>query len=132
MKAFIALIVSAGLVGCAVESKSPDTMAPLPTTGLDRTADKTVVITEPPTANLSEYFVFIHQRVVVPPEVNHDILLSYSDTWCDFMERGMGKSNVVAWITEMASDQAEMDLWLASAEASAYYICQDQAYKWNP
>ena len=132
MKALITLITAITLAGCAVESTSPDSMAPLPTTGMNKTADKTVVITKPPMANLSDYSTFIRQRAIVPVTVNDDTLVEYAKTWCDFMKRGMGKSNVVAWITEMASDQAEMDLWLASAEASAYYYCPSQGYKWNP
>jgi hypothetical protein len=44
----------------------------------------------------------------------------------------MGRINVTDWITEMASDEAEMWNWLVTAEASAYFICPDQAYKWNP
>jgi len=125
MKALITLITAITLVGCSVESTSPDTMAPLPTTGANATIDTT-----PPVVRLSDYFSFIHQRVTV--SVNHNTLVDYAEIWCDFMERGMSKSNVVAWITEMASDQAEMDLWLASAESSAYYYCPSQAYRWNP
>jgi len=124
MKALIAFIASITLIGCVSETASPDTLSPLPTTGVPSPSDEQ--------ADFGKYFVFIHERVSVPAMITHNTLLEHSETWCDFMERGMGKTNVVAWITEMASDQAEMDLWLASAEASAYYICPKQAYKWNP
>lgn len=141
MKRLICLsAISLLSVACGTDNTSTETLAPLPTTGetdLDRGGKNTVVITEPPTTTapmegIGYYLAFIYDNHDVPVSSTDGDLLSMSATWCDFMERGMGKTNVVAWITEMASDQAEADLWLVSAEASSYYICPEQAYKWNP
>ena len=141
MKRLIVLCsISLLAVACGTDGENTERLTPLPTTGiseLDRGGKNTVVLDKLPTTTspmdgLGSYLSFIYNNGDVPVSSTEGDLLSMSATWCDFMERGMGKSNVVSWITEMASDQAEADLWLASAEASAYYICPEQAYKWNP
>jgi len=136
---FFTLLLAASIftVSCSVDSSTTDTMAPLPTTGLDRTADKTVVITDPPpttvwTDGLTAYLDYMYLNADVPVSIIDSDLLSYANTWCDFMRRGMAKTNVIDWINEMAADQTEIDLWTISAQASATYICSDQEYKWNP
>lgn len=139
-KIFIPIVLLSNfffITSCATSSSSDVTLAPLPTFGLNRTADVTVVITDPPptttwTDSIASYLDSVHTSIDVPVSVTDSDLLSYSDTWCDFMRRGMGKSNVTDWINEMAADQSEIDLWMITAKSSAFYICPDQEYKWNP
>lgn len=136
---FFTLLLAASIftVSCAVDSSTTDTMAPLPTTNLDRTAVNTVVITDPPpttawTDGLTAYLDYMYFNADVPVSIVDSDLLSYANTWCDFMRRGMNKTNITDWINEMAADQTENNLWTISAQASATYICSDQEYKWNP
>ena len=138
------------LTSCAAASdNSLETMAPLPTTGINmsQTAKNTAVITasttyppmtfpEPmdptvPFTPLEKDYIEYFRGIVDTPVSNQDIL-SWSYTWCDFMDRGMNKTNVTSWIQEMASDNEEAWSWLVSAEASARFFCTDQYYKWNP
>lgn len=136
---FFTLLLAASIftVSCTVQSPTTDTMAPLPTTGLDRTANQTVVITDPPAILPGEdpsqaYLDYVWQNADIPISVLDFHLLGYADTWCDFMRRGMAKTNVVDWINEMAADQSEIDLWMVTAQASSIFICPEQGYKWNP
>jgi len=136
---FFSLIVASSIftVSCSIDRTTTDTMPPLVTTGLDRTANQTVVITQPattlPWTNPNEaYLDYVWQNADIPLTVLDFNLISYAETWCDFMRRGMAKTNVVAWINEMAADQAEIDLWMVTAQASSIFICPDQGYKWNP
>jgi len=136
---FFSLLVLSSIftVSCSINRTTTDTMPPLITTGLDRTPNQTVVITQPATNfpwihSKEAYLDYVSQNADIPISVLDVNLISYSQTWCDFMRRGMAKTNVVDWINEMAADQAEIDLWLVTAQASSIFICPDQGYKWNP
>jgi hypothetical protein len=117
------------IVACGVEEGTQPDLPPLPTTGLPMISLAPVEIPEPDT---TAYFTFIFERIEVPPTVTWDTLLGFSVTWCDFLERGMGRMNLESWIAEIASEQGEYELWMVSAEASARHICPQQYYKWNP
>lgn len=138
----IAIVCSALLLaGCAIsDSTSSETLAPLPT-DMTSTAKHTVVITPPPmetstTTPVDEFAKYEYQKFVfsrgIDQRYSQQDTLSWSETWCDFMNRGMGKLNIYNWVMEMASDEAEAYAWLVSAEGSAYFICPQNAYKWNP
>lgn len=126
-------------VGCSVSTTSGTvSLAPLPT-GPTQGPRNTVVINPIPSTSYPEveprayyeYLTFVRGRAQAPVPREED-LRAAPDTWCDFMRRGMGRINITDWIMEMASDNTEAWNWLVTAEASAYFICPDQAYKWNP
>jgi len=121
---------------CGANKSTDETMPPL-TTDLDRASDQIVVITQPiitsPWTHRNEaYLDYVWQNADVPISVLDFNLMSYAEIWCDFMRRGMSKTNLLNWINEMATDQEEIDLWLVTAEASSIFVCSDQGYKWNP
>jgi len=136
------------LVGCSGSAETSESLAPLPTTGLDTTARSTVVVTPVPSTSIAfdgfeprdatiplslqerDYLEWVRERAEVP--YPNEEIISWSATWCDFMGRGMMRSNVTAWIQEMSSNNEEAWAWLVSANASAIYICPNQEYKWNP
>jgi hypothetical protein len=132
------------LTGCVAESSSSETLAPLPTMDVDQTAPNTVQILSPEVVSqltttiapdeyaISAYLGFARDRNVSKEKFSDDDIIGWSETWCDFMIRGMGKINLLDWINEMAGDGDELYAWVVTAEASAYFICPDQAYRWNP
>ena len=143
MRRAIAICLFA-LTGCAVESSSSETLAPLPTMDLNETAPNTVKIIPPEVVQQSTttlapdafaigaYLGFVRDQNVSAEKFPDESVVGWSETWCDFMIRGMGKINLFNWINEMAGDNEEAYAWLVSAEASAYFICPDQAYRWIP
>jgi len=137
------VVVSGLLSSCsATMSQSDETLAPL--TSTREVAKNTVVIMSPDEVVAEseveqmwaiqaemDYLSFLKENAQIPESVTDEDLLSWADTWCDFMTRGMGKANVVSWINEMADDQPTADLWLMSAGLSVITICPDNAYKWE-
>lgn len=133
MKRAILLGFSLTLIGCVSGAGENPDLTPLPTTGPQ--PPKTVVVTKPdtePLVNIMNYIDQVRENSPIAPFPSDEELVELATTWCDFMERGMNRTNITAWIEEMASTQDEVDTWLVSAQASATYICPEQEYKWNP
>lgn len=110
----------------------PD-LTPLPTTGL--TAPNTVVVTKPkPNAleSIGEYIIVTRSNIPVDVVISDEELVELGAKWCEYMQNGMNKSDLVKMIEGTASTKNEAYTWLASAEASATYMCSDQEYRWNP
>lgn len=138
------LISAIVLSGCAISnSNSSTTLSPLPTTGITAVAPNTVQIVDPRTVLTTttfpvddwarnEYKNYVWSRDVNNIRYSDDDIMSWAETWCDFMNNGMGKLNIYDWVAEMASDEEEMYAWLVTAEGAAYHICPNNGYKWNP
>lgn len=120
------------LVGCASGADGSPDLTPLPTTGIQATTTTVTTRSTDPFVDIMNYIDVVRENSPIAPYPSDEELVEMSTTWCDFMERGMNRTNITSWIGEMASNQDEMDTWLASAQASATYICPEQEYKWNP
>ena len=138
-------LLAVSLVGCSTgRTEETVELNPLPTTGSPTTVVVAPATTTIPFAgfpqqtntsrpfSLSEraYIEWIEERAEVP--ANEWEVIAWGTTWCDFMERGMNRTNLTAWISEMANSDQEAWAWLVSAEASATHLCVEQEYKWNP
>lgn len=116
------------LAGCSAGTATSPSLTPLPTTGLPVNTKQE----QQPFVNVVNYIKSVRSDQSVSTALSDEELVELATTWCDFMERGMNRTNLTSWIEEMASNQDEVEVWLVSAKSSATYICSEQEYKWNP
>jgi hypothetical protein len=139
-------LVCLGCSSDAVTSEQSD-LRPLVTTGVGQTTTtvaRTIPTpdfggfpnppdpTRPMTPQERDYVERVFGSLPLAAAPSQGEVLAWSITWCDFMERGMSRTNITAWIVEMANSDDEAWAWLVSAQASATFICPAQEYKWNP